>query len=219
MRSFDEIFAISADRHGGPEALEALLSETSYAQHTTDDRWLATLTQAVFSAGFNWKVIRTKWPGFEAAFWGFDVGRCAMMSDEDLDTLISDTRIVRHGAKIQSVRDNAVMLQELAATHGSASKAIADWPSSDFIGLLDYLKKNGNRLGGNSAQYALRFGGRDAFILSRDVVGRLIAEGVIDKAPTSRKAMAAVQDAFNIWSQQSGRGLTAISRVLALSTG
>ncbi len=219
MRSFDEIFAISAERHGGADALEAMLAEASYSPHSTDDRWLATFTQAVFSAGFNWKVIRNKWPGFEEAFWGFDVGRCSMMSDEDLDSLVSDTRIVRHGAKIQSVRDNAVMLQELATQHGSAARAIADWPSSDFVGLLDYLKKNGNRLGGNSAQYALRFGGRDAFILGRDVVGRLVAEGVIDKAPSSKKAMAAVQDAFNTWSEQSGRGLTEISRVLALSTG
>ncbi|MEM9715321.1 MAG: hypothetical protein AAF826_02270 [Pseudomonadota bacterium] len=59
--------------------------------------------------------------------------------------------------------------------------------------------------------------GRDSFILSRDVIARLIAEGVIDKAPTSKKTMSAVQTAFNTWRDQSGRSLTEISRVLAMS--
>ncbi len=219
MRSFDEIFAISAHRHGGPEALEARLAESSHVAHSADDRWLAGFTQAVFSAGFNWKVIQNKWPGFEEAFWGFDIGRCAMMSEDDLDVLVGDTRIVRNAQKILTVRDNAVFLSELAQEHGSASAFFRDWPSNDFVGLLDLLKTRGSRLGGTSAQYALRFGGIDSFILGRDVVGRLVAEGVIDKAPTSKKAMKAVQDAFNAWADQSGRSLTEISRVLALSTG
>lgn len=219
MRSFDEIFAISAGRHGGPEALEARLADSSHAAHPTDDRWLAGFTQAVFSAGFNWKVIQNKWPGFEEAFWGFDIGRCAMMSDDDLDALVRDTRIVRNAQKILTVRDNAVFLGDLAQEHGSATAFLRDWPSADFIGLLDLLKTRGSRLGGTSAQYALRFGGIESFILGRDVVGRLVAEGVIDKTPTSKKAMKAVQDAFNTWADQSGRSLTEISRVLALSTG
>ena len=91
------------------------------------------------------------------------------------------------------------------------------WPRDDYAGLLRMLKKRGSRLGGNTGQYFLRFMGVDGFILSRDVTARLIAEGLIDKAPTSQKAMAIVQDAFNTWQQQSGRSLTEISRVLAMS--
>jgi len=48
-------------------------------------------------------------------------------------------------------------------------------------------------------------------------VARLIAEGVIDKNPTSKTAMKQVQAAFNVWQDESGRSLTEISRVLALS--
>ena len=57
----------------------------------------------------------------------------------------------------------------------------------------------------------------DSYILSRDVTARLIAEGVIDKAPTSQKALAQVQNAFNVWADQSGKSLTEVSRVLAMS--
>ena len=94
---------------------------------------------------------------------------------------------------------------------------LGGWPSEDYIGLLDLLKDRGARLGGATGQYAMRFCGRDSFILSRDVTARLIAEGVIDKPATSKSARRAVQAAFNTWMEQSGRSLTEISRVLAMS--
>ncbi len=219
MRTFDELFQIAADRKGGTDALEAMLAKPKPLDdllQIPEDRWLSQFTRAVFSAGFNWKVIENKWPGFEEAFQGFDLDRNAFMNDEDFDALISDTRIVRNGTKIASVRDNAVFLRELR-DEGGVSQVLGGWPSTDYVGLLEMLKKRGARLGGNSAQYALRFIGRDAFILSNDVNGRLIAEGVIDKPAGSKSSMKAVQGAFNTWMEQSGRSLNEISRVLAMS--
>ena len=100
---------------------------------------------------------------------------------------------------------------------GNFGQFIADWPKDDFAGLMLWLKKNGSRLGGQTGAYALRRLGVESFMLSRDVVARLIAEGVIDKPPTSLRAMQAVQGAFNIWANQSGRSLTEVSRALAMS--
>lgn len=222
MRTFDEIFMIAADRKGGAQALNDLLGQPKSIvelEAIDDDRWLSCLTKCIFQAGFNWKVVEHMWPGFETAFHGFDVGRCVMLHDEDFDQLVSDKRIVRYGAKIRAVQANAQFISELARDHGSAAKALARWPSSDYAGLLAMLKKRGSRLGGNTGSYFLRFMGVDGFILSRDVTARLVAEGVIDKTPTSQKAMAAVQEAFNIWSEQSNRSLMEVSRVLAMSVG
>ena len=219
MRHFDEIFEIAAGRKGGPEALDALLPTPASPQELAnipEDRWLAQLARSVFQAGFNWKVIDAKWDGFEEAFHGFDVGRCAFMDDEAFDALLSDTRIVRNGTKIASVRDNAAFLLELRE-EGGAGKVLGGWPSDDFIGLLDLLKTRGARLGGSTAQYALRFMERDSWIMSADVVARLVAEGVVDKTPTSKTALRQVQAAFNTWMDQSGRSLTQVSRVLAMS--
>ncbi len=181
-----------------------------------EDRWLSTITRCIFQAGFSWKVIEAKWHGFEDAFDGFDVGRCAFMDDEKFDALVRNTAIVRNPIKIATVRDNAAFLLELR-DEGGVGKVLGEWPSQDFIGLLELLKKRGSHLGGNSAQYAMRFMGRDSFMLSPDVTARLIAEGVIDKPATSKTALKAVQAAFNTWMEQSGRSLTEISRVLALS--
>ncbi|MBD3662719.1 DNA-3-methyladenine glycosylase I [Sulfitobacter aestuariivivens] len=219
MRDFSEIFAIAAERKGGPGALESMLTApltaTALAQ-VPEDRWLAQMTKSIFQAGFNWKVIENKWDGFETAFKGFDVGKCAFMDDEWFDRLLTDVAIVRNGTKIATVRDNAAFLLELRA-QGGAGEVLGGWPSTDFIGLLERLKADGSRLGAATGQYAMRFMGRDSFILSRDVTARLIAEGIIDKAPTSKKALRATQNAFNTWMDQSGRSLTEISRVLAMS--
>lgn len=220
MRKFDDIFEISAERKGGVDALGELIGASKSSVELakiSDERWLSQATKCVFQAGFNWKVVESMWPGFEAAFEGFDLGRCAMLNEEDFDRLVSDMRIVRYGAKIRSVQENAGFMIDLHKESGSVGKAIADWPSDDFIGLLEMLKKRGSRLGGNTGQYFLRFMGKDGFIMSKDVIGRLITEGVIDKPPTSKKALLSVQTAFNTWMDQSGYSLTQISRVLAMS--
>ncbi len=219
MRHFDEIHAIAAARKGGPKALDALLTKPLTHRELNEipeDRWLATLTKCVFNAGFNWKVVDAKWPGFEATFNGFDVGKTAMMDDDTFDKHLKNPDIIRNGAKISAIRDNATFLMELR-TQGGAGKVLGGWPSSDYTGLLNFLKTRGNRLGGATAQYAMRAIGRDSFILSGDVTARLIAEGVIDKPATSKGAMKSVQSAFNTWMDQSDRSLTEISRVLAMS--
>ncbi|AXS39513.1 3-methyladenine DNA glycosylase [Breoghania sp. L-A4] len=222
MRTFDEIFELAAERHGGAEALEGMLAEQKPKSEAElaaipDDRWLSMFSKCVFQAGFNWKVIEQKWPGMEEAFGGFDTARCAMLSDDDVDALLNDTRIVRNAQKVMAVRGNAFLLRQLAAEHGSAAAVFASWPVSDTIGLLEMLKTRGARLGGNTAQMALRFMGRDTFILSKSVIAALNREEVIGAAVFSKRAMQAVQTAFNEWMKQSGRSMSEISRTLAFS--
>jgi len=219
-RSFDALFALAAARKGGAEAFEKTLPTPKTPAELAaipDHRWLATMTRAVFQAGFSWKVIETKWPGFETAFWGFDPGRCSMMSDDDLDALLKDKGIVRNGAKIRSVANNATFLCDLAAEHGTAANAFANWPATDYVGLLTLLKKRAAWLGGTSGQYFLRTMGVDSFVLSRDVVRALIREGVVDREPTSQRDLAKVQATFDHWRAESGRPMAQISRTLACS--
>lgn len=219
MRHFDDIYALAVARKGKDGVLESLQHPKSQDEIAAlpDDRFLALMTKCIFQSGFNWKVVEAMWPGFEAAFDGFDIGHCAMLHDEDFARLVSDTRIVRHGPKIRAVQENAVFLSGIAREHGSAGAFFAGWPTDNYVGLLDLLQKKGSRLGGNTGQYFLRFAGIDSFILSQSVVNRLIAERIVDKTPSSAKDKAAVQAAFNTWREQSGRSLTEISRILAVS--
>ena len=221
MQTFQEIYQRAAERKGGEEALRQLMAvdikSPQQLADISDDRYLAEMTKAIFKAGFVWKIIEHKWPGFEEAFWGFDVDRCTFMSPDDEDALSTDTRIIRNRQKILTVPHNAVMIAEVRKEHGSFGRFIADWPAEDFVGLLEYLGKYGSRLGGMTTQYFLRFIGKDGFVLSRDGVYALIQAGIIDKPPTSKTARRKVQQAYNQWQQETGLGLTEISRVLGLS--
>lgn len=222
LTPFQKIFDRAAKRKGGAAALEKLLTKPkSHAalKKISDDRWLAMFSRGIFATGLNWRVVENKWDGIEEAYEGFDVARMAMMSDDDLDRLLNDARVIRQAAKILSVRDNAIFFQDLAREHGSAAAFFADWPGEDFIGLLALMKERGSRLGGSVGAYGLRRMGVDGFFLSKDVSAALVREGVVDKAPTSKKALAAAQEAFNHWRAESKRPLTQISQVLAMSVG
>lgn len=222
MRTFDELMGLAVGFRGNVASVEAEMPSVKTASEIkkiSDDRILSQMARGVFQAGFSWKVIDKKWPGFEEAFEGFVPVRWKFMSDDDLDNLLKDTRIVRNGQKILSVRDNAIFLCDLEDDYGSAANCFADWPQDDLIGLLDMMKKRGGRLGGGTGQYLLRQLGKDSWVLSRDVVQALIREGVIDKTPTSKTAMKAIQSAFNDCAAESGRPFAHISRILALSVG
>ena len=223
MRKFEQILDLAASHHGSREQVLAMArSEHAIEDLTdvTDDRYLAEMAKAVFSAGFSWKVIRNKWPGFEAAFDGFQPNRVAFYADEDLDRLLSDAAIVRNGQKITATIENARFITATAKEHGSFGAFLSGWPGNDQAGLLAHLGKHGSRLGGATAQYFLRFSGYDNWIASKDVCAALMREGVLDKpTATSKTALRAVDAAINELQAQSGLPRATISRVLALSVG
>ena len=94
----------------------------------------------IFRAGFVWRIIDYKWPGFESAFAKFNPLAVAHFSDERLEELAQDTTIVRHFTKIVAVRHNAVYVLDQQRRHGSFGAFIADWPTEDIVGLWLELK-------------------------------------------------------------------------------
>jgi 3-methyladenine DNA glycosylase Tag len=223
MTLFKTIRARAEKRKGGPAALKKLLPDEPDKKALTklaDDRVLAEMTQRVFSAGFAWSVIEQKWDGFEVAFLGFQPKKLVVQSDDFWHELTRDQRIVRNGAKIMSVRDNAQFVLDMAAEHGSFGKFLANWPSSDEIGLLDLLNKRGSRLGGNTGQMFLRFIGWDGFVTSKDVVACLRDAGLdIAEEVKSKGDLAKVQAQFNAWAKETGLPYAHLSRICALSVG
>jgi 3-methyladenine DNA glycosylase Tag len=223
MTSFKTIRSRAEKRKGGPAALEKLLPRAPDAKalaRLADDRVLSEMTKRVFSAGFAWSVIETKWPGFEAAFLGFEPGQLTFQPDDFWHELINDKRIVRNGAKIMSVRDNAAFISEIAREHGSFGKFLSHWPSSDEVGLLDLLAKRGSRLGGNTGQMLLRFLGWDGFVTSKDVAACLRDAGLdIAEEVKSKGDLAKVQAQFNAWARETGLPYAHLSRICALSIG
>jgi len=223
MPGFDKIRERAAQRKGGDKVLKSLLGPSpnnKAVAKVSDDRVLSTMAERVFAAGFVWRVIEQKWPGFEAAFLGFEPKRLIFQPDDFWHELASDERIVRNPQKIRSVRDNALFVDRISGEHGGFGKFLANWPADDQIGLTEFFGKNGSRLGGNTGQYLLRWLGWDTFIVSPDMAGALRDAGLdIAENPTSKKDMRKVQDQMNAWAAETKLPRAHISRILSMSWG
>ena len=221
MTRFETLYRAAVNKVGSESELLAALPEVQSAEQLRDipdDRYLSMMTRCVFRAGFVWRVIENKWPGFEAAFNGFNPLVIAHYSDDKLEQLAKDQRIVRNLQKIKTVRENALLVLDLKRQYGSVGNWLADWPVEDIVGLWDVLKKRGARLGGNSGPGFLRNMGKDTFLLTGDVKAALVNYGLIERiSPSSKRDLARVQAIFNDLQQQCGRPLAEISKILAYS--
>ena len=221
MKSFKWIYE-HAQTHKAGEDIEALLPQPLTREQLAtvpDDRILSDMMRRVFRAGLKHTLVDGKWPEFEKAFFGFDPEKISLMSDEQLENMMQNDKIIRHWGKIKAVRANAFMVSSIAEKEGSFARFLAQWPEDDVISLWAFLKKEGSQLGGNSGPYFLRMIGKDTFILTDDVVAALKAQGVIDKKPTAKRDLQKVQEAFNQWQQESGRPMSQISRLLSYTIG
>jgi len=223
MESFDDILLRAEKRKGGKAALKRLLRPVPPLKGLSsvgDDRCLAMMTKVINQAGFRWSVIEKKWPQFEEAYFNFDPKKLSYLSPDQWDAYSRDTRIVRHGQKIQAVIDNVIFVLDTAREYGSFGQFLAQWPVDDQVGLMLYLKKHGSRLGGNTGQRFLRYIGRDAFILTGDVVLALQHDDVdIADTPTSQRDLKKAQQRFNDWHQETGLPYTHLSQIAAYSIG
>ena len=219
MTSFQTLYDLAVKNKGSSARLEEVLPSIATSvelSKISDDRYLSMMTRCVFRAGFVWRVIDHKWPGFENAFAKFNPLAVAHFSDERLEELAQDTTIVRNFTKIVAVRNNAGYVLDQQRRHGSFARFIADWPSEDIVGLWLELKKQGCRLGGNSGPMMLRSMGKDTFLMTKDVCDALVNHGFIEKfSVNSQRDLRRVQDIFNNLREQSGRPLGEVSRILA----
>jgi 3-methyladenine DNA glycosylase Tag len=231
--SFKSLFKRAAERKGGTKALELLLGkkilgkklldDTAAQQNVaelSDDRILAAFTKQIFKSGFVWRVVEDKWPDFEEHFFNFNIEKMLMMPEEMLERKAADPKIIRNYNKVKTIKANAQMMFDITMDKNiSFAQFINDWPSEDIIGLWAYLKKHGQRLGGNTGPYALRLLGKDTFILSSDVEAYLRAQQIIDGGLQSKKSLTAIQAHFNKLKNESGYSLTQLSRLIAFSCG
>lgn len=222
MQPFSPILALAEKRCGGAQALEAQVPEPkgdSELRALADDRYLSLMSRRAFRAGLKHSLVDSKWPAFEEVFHGFDPHRVRAMSDEDLERLMGERRIIRHWGKIKAVRDNAAALITIAEENGGFGAWLAGWPATDIMGLWREMAARFRQMGGNSGPYLLRMAGKDTFLLTDDVVRALVTAEVVARKPSTIDERAAVQAAFNAWAEETARPLCQLSRILALSVG
>jgi len=222
LEKIDDIYQRAAARKGGVANLNILLgpgNEDRLLAAIPDDRFLSEFTKKVFQSGFVWRVVENKWPNFEESFFNFNIEKVLMMPEEMMERKASDPKIIRNFNKVKTIKANGQMIFEQQRQGHSFAEFIAKWPSDDIIGLWAYLKKHGQRLGGNTGPYALRALGKDTFILSRDVEAYFRAHDIITGGIQTKSSLNAIQNSFNHWQKQCDLSLGQLSRLIAYATG
>lgn len=222
VEHFEAIISRAAERKGGEEALESLVSlplSNSEIAKIPADRVLSQMTKSIFQSGFVWRVVEAKWPNFEEHFFNFDINKILMMPDEMVERKATDPKIIRNLKKVTTIRENALFISDLEREHGSIGEFIANWPEDDIISLCDLFKRRGSRLGGFTGYNVLRALGKNTFKLSSDIEDYMRSRGVITGGLQTKSSLKAIQNQFNEWHKQCGLSLTEMSMILAYSMG
>lgn len=123
-------------------------------------------------AGLSWETILRRREGYREAFYNFDPEKVASMSDQELDALVKNEKIIRNRLKIQAARRNARCFLEIQKEFGTFSsylwKFVSDKPidiirekfadvpteTKESIALSKDLKKRGMTFVGPTIIYA-----------------------------------------------------------------
>ncbi|MBS0624162.1 MAG: DNA-3-methyladenine glycosylase I [Verrucomicrobia bacterium] len=70
-------------------------------------------------AGLSWETILKRREGYCQVFYNFDANKIVKMTDQELNQLCQDPRIIRHRLKIYSIRQNAQVFLEICQEFGS----------------------------------------------------------------------------------------------------
>jgi 3-methyladenine DNA glycosylase Tag len=115
--------------------------------------YLDVLTRAVFQSGISWRVVEAKWPGTREALYEFDPERLADLTPDDVDRLVTDTRLVRNRRKIEATVTNAQTMLDLSSEHGGFKNYLTSFGSFDAVS-ADLIKRF-KFLGATGAYYFL----------------------------------------------------------------
>lgn len=118
-----------------------------------------------FQAGLSWRTILEKRSHFREVFKDFDFNLISNFTETNVDSLLQDSRIIRHRGKIEATINNAQKAQEMVKQEGSLasffwryepSKQPLDKRSTspESIALSKELKRRGWKFVGPTTAYA-----------------------------------------------------------------
>lgn len=103
--------------------------DAEWGMPVTDERGVfERLCLEGFQAGLSWRTILTKREAFRELFVGFDAETVAAFTDEDVERLAADARIIRHRGKIRAAISNAqatLKLRDLTSLQASDGSTIS----------------------------------------------------------------------------------------------
>lgn len=101
------------------EMMQAYHDE-EWCRPTRDERYIFELLNLEGAqAGLSWSIVLAKREAYQEAFKNFDIDFCAGLSDADLEAIKENFNVIKHFAKLKSVRSNAQAVLQIQKEFGS----------------------------------------------------------------------------------------------------
>ena len=105
---------------GDSSEIYAVYHDKEWGIPSHDDRHLfEMLILEGAQAGLSWETILKRREGYRKAFYDFDPFKVASMSDQELDVLLKNEKIIRNRLKIYAARQNAQVFLKIQNEFGS----------------------------------------------------------------------------------------------------
>ncbi|WP_019156530.1 DNA-3-methyladenine glycosylase I [Robertmurraya massiliosenegalensis] len=115
----------------GDNQLMQVYHDKEWCVPNTDDRYIfEMLTLEGAQAGLSWSIVLAKREGYKKAFHNFDIKYCSDLTDAELENIKEHENVIKHFAKLKSIRDNAKAIMKLQEEFGSFSNFL--WQYVDF---------------------------------------------------------------------------------------
>ncbi|QAS51433.1 DNA-3-methyladenine glycosylase I [Halobacillus litoralis] len=121
----------------GNNQLMQLYHDKEWCVSTTDDQYIfEMLTLEGAQAGLSWSIVLAKREEYQKAFRNFDISYCSTLTDKDLMNLQEQYNVIKHFAKLQSVRSNAQAIIKIQKEFESLSLFL--WRYVDFKPIINH---------------------------------------------------------------------------------
>jgi DNA-3-methyladenine glycosylase I len=126
----------------GNNHLMQLYHEKEWCVPTNDDQYIfEMLTLEGAQAGLSWSIVLSKREAYQKAFHNFDISYCSTLTDKDLTNLQEQYNVIKHFAKLQSVRSNAQAVIKIQKEFESFSLFL--WRYVDFKQMINHWNSEG----------------------------------------------------------------------------
>ncbi|PKR77571.1 DNA-3-methyladenine glycosylase I [Halalkalibacillus sediminis] len=121
----------------GNNHLMEMYHDNEWCVPSTDDNYIfEMLTLEGAQAGLSWSIVLSKREAYQTAFRNFNISYCKKLTDEDLQNVKEQHNVIKHFAKLQSVRSNAQAVTEVQKEFESFSSFL--WSYVDYKPIINH---------------------------------------------------------------------------------
>ncbi|WP_112180313.1 MULTISPECIES: DNA-3-methyladenine glycosylase I [Paraliobacillus] len=121
----------------GNNPIMQMYHDVEWCVPTTSDQYIfEMLSLEGAQAGLSWSIVLAKREAYQKAFNNFDISYCSTLTDNDLTHVREHYTVIKHAAKLKSVRSNAQAVLNIQKEFGSFSTFL--WQYVDFKPLINH---------------------------------------------------------------------------------